>query len=493
MNYEGLKQELALLLEEKHKRLNFNRSTQLFADTGKYKRALYPKHMQFIKATKEYTELAFIAANRIGKTMLAGYMLKTWLTGEYPEWWNGRVFDRPVHAWAVGITNEETKSVLQRVLFGEIGQEGTGLIPKDKIDSYSSRPGVPNAIGHAQIKHASGGLSTIEFKSYVQGWETFQGTKKDIIWLDEEPGDYKIYAECFTRTAGDTGDEGLLMCTFTPLLGYSEIVLSFLPGGKFPENGTHPENVNKYVICAGWDDVPHLSAKWKENALKAFPPHLREAKSKGIPSQGSGAIYPIAEEDILVDPLKEIPPYWPRAFGMDFGWTAPTAVIWAAQDPDSKIYYLYSEHYLKQQIPAVHAYAIKQRGKDIPGVCDPAGAGSAGSSGLTWIEEYQDLEIDIIPAKGGPKTKEPRISKVLSLLQTGQLKVFRGRCPNWLEEYRIYQRDENGKIKDGHDDLMNATEYLFSMIEDIKQPLVSNETNYNYLSQINDRDPITGY
>ena len=28
---------------------------------------------------------------------------------------------------------------------------------------------------------------------------------------------------------------GLLMLTFTPLLGLSEVVLSFLPGGKLPQ------------------------------------------------------------------------------------------------------------------------------------------------------------------------------------------------------------------------------------------------------------------
>jgi phage terminase large subunit-like protein len=51
-----------------------------------------------------------------------------------------------------------------------------------------------------------------------------------VIWLDEEP-DLDVYSECLLRTM-TTG--GLVMCTFTPMLGLSEVVMSFLPEGRMP-------------------------------------------------------------------------------------------------------------------------------------------------------------------------------------------------------------------------------------------------------------------
>ena len=49
--------------------------------------------------------------------------------------------------------------------------------------------------------------------------------------MDEEP-DLNIYTECLTRTMTTNG---MVICTFTPLLGLSDVVLLFLPGGKLPE------------------------------------------------------------------------------------------------------------------------------------------------------------------------------------------------------------------------------------------------------------------
>ena len=41
-----------------------------------------------------------------------------------------------------------------------------------------------------------------------------------------------IYTECLVRTMTTNG---LIMVTFTPLEGMSEVVLSFLENGKLPE------------------------------------------------------------------------------------------------------------------------------------------------------------------------------------------------------------------------------------------------------------------
>ena len=77
--------------------------------------------------------------------------------------------------------------------------------------------------------------------------------------------------------------------------------------------------MSKLVVGATWDDVPHLSAEQKAELWGSIPPYQRDARSKGIPQLGSGAIYPVPEAEIVVDPF-EIPLHWPRGYGLDVGW-----------------------------------------------------------------------------------------------------------------------------------------------------------------------------
>jgi phage terminase large subunit-like protein len=167
-----------------------------------------------------------MAANRVGKSVVGAYETTVHLTGEYPDWWRGRRFSEPVDVWAAGDTSETTRDVVQRELMGPKEEMGTGMIPKRcLIGEPSARRGVADAVDVAQVKHVSGGVSLLGFKSYDQGRKKFQGTKKHVVWLDEEP-DAPIYDECLLRLMTTNG---LMLCTFTPMSGLTEIALRFLP------------------------------------------------------------------------------------------------------------------------------------------------------------------------------------------------------------------------------------------------------------------------
>ena len=172
-----------------------------------------------------------LAANRVGKSEgVGGFELTHHLTGVYPAWWEGYRFDRPVKAWAAGDTGKTVREIIQAKMLGEPGQQGTGLIPGAKIVRTTNKAGVPDAVETVYVKHVSGMNSQLVLKSYDQRREAFQGTEQDVIWLDEEcPMD--IYAECLLRTMTTNGR---IMCTFTPLMGLTDMVLQFLPGGKVP-------------------------------------------------------------------------------------------------------------------------------------------------------------------------------------------------------------------------------------------------------------------
>src|SRR5437016_6118277 len=93
----------ALRLLELQKQFSRHRvMDSYFPSSGPLCRELYAKHMEFFKAGAEYRERAFIAANRVGKTLAGAYETTLHLTGDYPEWWKGRRFTQPVMGWAAG-------------------------------------------------------------------------------------------------------------------------------------------------------------------------------------------------------------------------------------------------------------------------------------------------------------------------------------------------------------------------------------------------------
>ena len=231
--------------------------------------------------------------------------------------------------------------------------------------------------------------------------------------------------------------------------------------------------MSKFTVTATWDDAPHLTKEAKEELWASIPEYQRQARTKGIPALGAGAIYPIPEEDIRIADF-QLPDHFPRAFGLDVGWRR-TAAIWGALDRDSDILYLYSEHYRGEAEPSVHAAAIKARGKWIPGVIDPAARARTLTDGRRLITMYRELELDI---EEGDHAVEAGIFRVYERLSSGRLKVFQS-LGNWVSEYRLYRRDEKGAIVKERDHLMDATRYLeMSFLEVAKtRPLARRPEN----------------
>lgn len=213
--------------------------------------------------------------------------------------------------------------------------------------------------------------------------------------------------------------------------------------------------MSKFVVMANWDDAPHLSKEVKEELWKEIPPFQRDARSKGIPQLGAGAIYPVSESDIVI-PDMEIPVHWQRAYGLDVGWNR-TAAIWGAINRETDILYLTGEYYRGEAEPSVHAAGIRTISKwKQPGVVDPAARGRQQRDGQQLLQDYIDLGLDLEVAFNGV---ESGLLELWQRMSTGRLKVFQS-LNNWLFEFRLYRRDEKGRIVKKHDHLMDATRYL---------------------------------
>lgn len=211
--------------------------------------------------------------------------------------------------------------------------------------------------------------------------------------------------------------------------------------------------MSRFVIGATFDDAPHLTEEAKRDMLASIPAYQLDARARGIPKLGAGAIYPLAEEEVSCAPF-EIPPTWAHGGGMDVGWNR-TAGMWFARDPKSGVEYGYAEYYQGMKEPLLHAEAWRAHGLWIPIRIDPAAKGRAQKDGTQLIEDYRALKIPLEPAINAV---ESGILAVFNKLSTGKLKIFKT-CRNFFAEYRMYQRDEKGHIKKTKDHLMDALRY----------------------------------
>jgi phage terminase large subunit-like protein len=308
--------------EEKYNRLRFYRA--------------YPRQAEFHVAGATHRERLLMAANQSGKTFCGGMEMSAHLTGRYPDWWRGRRFSKPISAWAGGVTNQAARDVLQPILLGQPGEQGSGTIPRDAIVDVVAGRGISGLADNILVRHATGGLSRLGLKSYAEGREKWQGASLDLVWLDEEP-DAGLYMEALTRTNA-TG--GAVYMTFTPLLGMSEVVRRFI----------NEKSPDRHVVTMILDEAEHIDAEKRRQIVASYPAHELEARTKGVPVLGSGRIFPVSESLIVCKRI-EIPDHWVRIGGLDFGWNHPAAAVECAWDRDSGTFYVIRSFRAKEQTP----------------------------------------------------------------------------------------------------------------------------------------------
>jgi len=218
------------LLTQRTERVELSR---LYPETGPLRRELYGKYMQMFAAGKIHNERCCLGGNRVGKTLgIGGYETALHLTGLYPEWWPGRVFDKPLLCWAAGTKGTKVRDVNQKFLLGKLTSVtgGTsaagGLIPANKVGRLTRKSGIADAVDQAVINHVHGYENVLTFKSYEEGRQSFEAEAVDFIWLDEEKGlSRNIYDECKMRILTTRGS---ILSTFTPVEGMTETVLAML-------------------------------------------------------------------------------------------------------------------------------------------------------------------------------------------------------------------------------------------------------------------------
>lgn len=491
-------QQLIRLLEEEEYNYRYNVIERRFPDTGPFRRELYPKHLEFFGSGVTHQQRAMIAGNRVGKTEAALCEIYWHMSGLYPHWWNGYRYTGPIKVWLCGDTKETLKIGLQAKFLGEPGSLGTGIVPLSQIHGKpTTKPGMPEGVGVVRIPHVTGGFSSATFKASAEGRESFQGTEVHIILFDEEPPN-DVFSEALIRTMRvDEGlSRGMVMFTFTPLRGMSNVVLRFMKDGKFP---TKEQMITNYLVRVEWDDVPHLSEAEKARMLSELEPWEVEARTKGIPSMGKGLIYPILDRDIMYPASFKIPEDWPRFYGLDYAYTR-TAAVFFAIEPGTGRLYLY-DYYDRERVPPdVNAFGIKEKAGDwMVGASETAGLMNKqteqGQVMIKTIEFYQGLGLNLIPVDKSKGSWRLGIDTVYQHLVSGNLKIKENLTKIFTEK-NTYHVDEDGKETNIAHDLMDAIRYgvMFGIPWATVNPRTIEEAEEELEKHANtNRNPICGY
>jgi len=220
----------------------------------------------------------------------------------------------------------------------------------------------------------------------------------------------------------------------------------------------------RIVIQATIEHAEHFSPEDRQRIIDSYPPHEREARTKGVPSMGSGRVFPITEESITVAPFS-IPAHWVQINGLDFGWDHPFAGINCAWDKDADVFYVCKEYAARETTPVVHAAGIKPWGDWIPCAWPHDGMQHDKGSGEALKEQYGAQGLNMLAEKAtfpdGGNGVEAGIMEILDRMQTGRWKVF-STCGGWFGEFRLYHRVD-GLIVKLKDDRISASRYAYMM------------------------------
>lgn len=231
--------------------------------------------------------------------------------------------------------------------------------------------------------------------------------------------------------------------------------------------------MTRHVTMMTIHDADHYTAEQRAAIIASYPPHERDARTKGIPLLGSGRVFPIAEECIVTQPFQLTEDWFVWLGGMDFGIDHPFAAVKVGWDRDDDVVYVTNEYRVSDQIPVVHAASLKPWGDTLPWAWPHDGLQRDKGSGMALRDQYQAAGLSMIGERAcwpdGSTGVEAGLSAMFERMQTNRWKVF-STCAGWLEEFRTYHRKDGLVVKE-RDDLLCASRYALMMLDRHARPL----------------------
>jgi phage terminase large subunit-like protein len=267
--------------------------------------------------------------NRSGKTTAGAQEVIWWATGTHPY---RQLPKPPVDIWVVSLDFPSSRDITQPIILKLLGQRY--LLNWHETD---------------KIVELTNG-STIGFKSVDSGWEKFQGTRKHLIWFDEEPA-WSVYQECRMRIVDTLGT---ILITETPLHGMTWVYDDIY---EVWENKEDPD-IECFIMSTY--ENPYIDRNELDKLEKSYFDEEKEARLKGNFVEFAGLVYKEFNRQIHLIKRFPIPKDWTRLIGIDPGINNPTAAVFWAISPDG-VHYIYDEYYVMDTNVEGNARNLKAR------------------------------------------------------------------------------------------------------------------------------------
>ena len=250
-----------------------------------------------------------------------------------------------------------------------------------------------------------------KFREVEKLWNFPSGAKIEFGFLERDADVYRYQGQAYSWIGFDeithlptefgwnylasrlrTTDPDLktyLRCTANPGgVGAHWVKKRYILPSEFNKAFIGHDGLTRKFIPARLQDNPYLAEDGEyERMLNSLPAVQRKQLLEGNWDVAEGAAFAEFEPETHVIPPFEIPSWWERFKGVDYGYAAESCCLWAAVDPEDKTIIIYRELYQKGLTGKALADKITQMEeaevRSISGVLDTSAWSRTGYSGPT--------------------------------------------------------------------------------------------------------------
>jgi len=403
----------------------------------------------------------------VGKTEGCAQEVARYVLGEHPT----RKVYPPVEVWCACPSYDMQKETTQIKL--------EKYLPENQIASVTQiKSGV---WGEVSLKNGS----RINFKSYEQGREKFQGAAKRLIWFDEEPPK-DIWDECVVRV--EAGQPLDVIMSMTPIKG-----MTWVYDSLFMQTGRD----DLFISEASWDDNPWLTDKQKSLMEANLSDEAVQVRRFGKFVKRVGLVCSWWDREKNIMEYQSLPNSWTFFESLDYGFSDPAAYLLIGVDGDGDVHVVDgfrekglgdSEIYSRRQTKIV-GLQIRQGYIDYPDERFKTNLSQLGMS-LTQVEKKSGQQVwdEVMAEKLAEYGKVQRGTGKPRLFVSKHLDWLISEIENltWLEikkqvggETQIVPRWDDHRRFGHHFDGIRALGYFLTNINTENKNITQEVVNYN--------------
>jgi len=266
----------------------------------------HSKQQEFFKSNSSIRVLFW--GNRVGKTEGCAQEVARYVLGEHQH----RDVIVPIEVWCACPSYDLQKETSQKKLQAYLPENAIKHITYVKAGTW----------GEVELNNGS----KINFKSYEQGREKFQGAGKRLIWFDEEPP-RDIWEECTVRA--EAGIDLDIIMSMTPIKGMTWV---------YDELFTKTGRDDLFISLASWDDNPWLTEKQKLQMESNLSDEAIQVRRFGKFVQRVGLVCNWWDREKNTMIYQSTPHDWSYYEVLDGGFSDPAAYLFCAVDGDNNFH-----------------------------------------------------------------------------------------------------------------------------------------------------------